>query len=307
MLYPQRNFPREFFDLHGIWNFPHEKEETVYTSGFTPEKQVAVRSSYNEAFDEEDFRKWMKGCWYSRELSHPRVLQSERVVLRFGSDIYKAQVYLNRKLLGDHETGYIPIEFDIKELIHFGEGNLLCVRTDNVLSLETVLMDNLKKHPEAGHFAGQYPYTPIDFLPYACIQHPVSIYSTSSEAWLESVTAQTQYEVHTGIVRISGIFQGSATHAEIMILETSSTAEAEINEGHFEAELKIDVVTLWNVGEPNLDRASIRLKDESKQIYDEYDQLFVFQTVQIEGNRILLDDKPLYLQGFERHDEYRHL
>ncbi|WP_309379826.1 beta-glucuronidase [Cerasicoccus frondis] len=304
MLYPQRTQTRDLFELNGVWNFARENSDAPYATGFVAEKQVAVPGSYNDLFTEEAFRNWHAGVWYSREFVLPRMLKSERIVLRFGSVSYRAEVYLNGQLLGGHETGYTPFEFDITDCVKFGEPNLLCVRGDNTLSNETVPMGNLQNSPEAGQFAGQYPDTPFDFFPYAGIQRPVAIYTTAKDAWLDTVQVETTYSGSTGHLTLQCKVKGSATQARIMVLDSEAEATVKINDGAFEAALSIADVALWDVNQPNLYHAKIQLFDSVGNLLDDYTQRFGVRTVLVEGNRLVLNGKPVYLQGFGRHEDF---
>ncbi len=304
MLYPQRTHTRELFELNGIWDFAREKEAIAYSKGFTPEKQVAVPSSYNDLFTEEEFRSWEGGTWYARKFTLPRMLASERIVLRFGSVSYRAEVYLNGQHLGGHETGYTPFEFDVTDIVSFESENLLCVRGENILSNETVPMGNLQNSPEPGQFAGQYPDTPFDFFPYAGIQRPVAIYTTCKTAWLDTVVVKTGYKGSTGHVQLDGRISGHAAKVSISIAESESETTVDIAEGAFAAEIEIANVKLWDVYQPNLYQARIRLLDTDDNVIDEYTQQFGVRTVRVEGNRILLNEKPVYFQGFGRHEDF---
>lgn len=304
MLYPKRTRTRDKFELDGIWDLAREIEDINYAEGFTAEKQVAVPSSYNDLYAENDFRMWDKGMWYSRRFFMPVVLSNERIVLRFGSVSYRASVYLNGKLLGSHETGYTPFEFDITESVSFVEENLLCVRIENILSAETVPMGNLQNSPEPGQFAGQYPDTPFDFFPYAGIHRPVSIYTTSKSGWLDGVVVKTDVEGSIGKIALSGKVAGIADKVKIKVVETGSVVEADVVSGEFKVKTYIEDVKLWDVYKPNLYHAAIQLVDTTGNVIDEYTQQFGVRTVKVEGNRLLLNGKPVYLQGFGRHEDF---
>jgi beta-glucuronidase len=302
MIYPQRSRTRELFELNGIWDFAREHRRDDQHNGFTPEKQVAVPSSYNDLFVEESYRMWHDGVWYARRFVMPRMLSEERIVLRFGSVSYRGEVFLNGVRLGDHETGYTPFEFDITRAVRFDGENLLCVRVDNVLSPETVPMGNLNNKPEPGQFAGQYPDTPFDFFPYAGIQRPVVIYTTSKQGWVDTVLVETAVDGSTGLVGIKGEVGGAATRAVVRCAD--AVAEVSVAEGKFSARLEIKDVKLWDVGQPNLYTAEVQLLDASGAVLDEYPQRFGVRTVKVEGNRVLLNGRPVYLQGFGRHEDF---
>ncbi len=304
MLYPQRTQTRDKFDLDGIWNLARENKNIDYTQGFTAEKLVAVPASYNDQFVEEEFRAWMNGIWYSKTFFMPSMLKNERIVLRFGSVNYRCTVYLNGKYLGDHETGYLPFEFDITDAVKFSEENLLCARVENVLSAETIPMGNLQNNPEPGQFAGQYPDTPFDFFPYAGIHRPVVIYTTSQEAWIQTIKVTTDIQGEIASVNLTGKIGGSAAKVRTTIIETGTSAEGIIGDSIFKDSLAIKDVKLWDICQPNLYNVLVQLLDTEGDILDVYIQRFGVRSVKIEGGRLVLNDQPVYLQGFGRHEDF---
>lgn len=299
MLYPKRTHTRDLFELNGIWDFARELEKINYAEGFLPEKQAAVPSSYNDLFTEEEFRMWDKGVWYQRRFDLPKMLRDERIVLRFNSVSYRGEAFLNGVRLGDHETGYTPFEFDITDVVKFDQENLLCVRVENILSTDTVPMGNLNNDPEPGQFAGQYPDTPFDFFPYAGIQRPVMIYTTSKTAWLDTAIVETEND---GTVKLSGKVGGTAAKAVLSC--QGIRVEAPIADGAFETSFKIKDVKLWDVWQPNLYDVAIQIVDADGTVQDEYTQRFGVREVKVEGDRILLNGKPVYFQGFGRHEDF---
>jgi beta-glucuronidase len=304
MLYPQRTLTRSYFDLTGIWDLAREREGIDYTQGFIPEKQVAVPGSFNDLYVEEEFRSWMKGIWYSYRFGIPGIFADQRVVLRFGAVSYRAEVYLNGKLLGTHETGYTPFEFDVTALIHIGRDNLVCVRVDTILSAETVPMGNLSNKAEPGQIGGQYPNTPFDFFPYGGLHRPVSVCTTGKRAWVEEVIVTTEVEGAAGLVRIAGKVAGAAELAELFLDENGSVSRIKIDGGRFTAILRIPEAKLWGVYQPNLYHLRIRLLDGDDAVLDEYVQRFGVRTIQVLGNSLLLNGQPVYLQGFGRHEDF---
>lgn len=304
MLYPKRTHTRALFELNGTWDFARELQKGEQASGFVPEKQVAVPSSYNDLFTEEAFRSWQAGVWYGRRFCLPRMLRGERIVLRFGSVSYRGEVFLNGRRLGGHETGYTPFEFDITEQVDFDGENLLCVRVENILSCETVPMGNLQNSPEPGQFAGQYPDTPFDFYPYAGIHRPVTLYTTSPDAWLETVRVTNHVDGTAATVSLHGQIGGDAARVVVTLQESGETVETTPEDGGFEASIAIENVRLWDVAQPHLYHACISLMDAEGKLLDEYVQRFGVRTVAVEGERLLLNGKPVYLQGFGRHEDF---
>ena len=67
--------------------------------------------------------------WYKRTFSHAPPA-GKRTFLHFGAANYRASVYLNGRLLGVHEGGFTPFNFEVTGSLAAGE-NLLVVRVDN--------------------------------------------------------------------------------------------------------------------------------------------------------------------------------
>jgi len=66
--------------------------------------------------------------WYWREVEIPKPAAGGRILLRFWSVYYYAEVWLNGVRLGEHECGGGPFVFDITEAAKAGPGNRLAVR-----------------------------------------------------------------------------------------------------------------------------------------------------------------------------------
>ena len=299
MLYPKCTRSRNLLSLDGVWDFAREVSACGQANGFVAEKKVAVPSSFNDLYTDEELRTWQSGVWYSRRFTVPRTSASERLVLRFNAVNYRAEVFLNGERLGDHDGGYTPFEFDITAQANLDGENLLCVRVENVLSNETVPMGNLNNSPEPGQFAGQYPDTPFDFFPYSGIHRPVTLYTTSQVGWLEKIAVSTSLN---GDVCLSGEIGGAA--AEIEIECEGKLIVSKVSDGTFENAIQVDNPRLWHVGKPNLYTAVVRLKDTDGRLLDEYPQRFGIREVRIEGDRVLLNGEPVYLQGFGRHEDF---
>ena len=105
MLYPKMTPTRTLLDLGDIWQFTRELGGEDYRDGFPAEKLVPVPGSLNDLFTEEELRCWDDGMWYARRFELPNSLKDKRLVLRFGSATYRAEVYLNGQHIGDHESG----------------------------------------------------------------------------------------------------------------------------------------------------------------------------------------------------------
>ena len=109
--------------------------------------EISVPASYNELYTNESIRHHVGWVWYNRQfylndLIRGSVVNGQNtVVLRLASCHYFCIVWLNGNLLGNHESGHLPFEFDISKVLlsekttdYFN----LVVAVNNTLSLHTI-------------------------------------------------------------------------------------------------------------------------------------------------------------------------
>ena len=268
-------------------------------------------ASYNDLYAEEGFRMWKDGMWYQRTFVVPNTLQGERLVLRFGAVAYRARVFVNGREVGSHEGGHLPFECEVTDVVEWDNPNLVCVRCENRLSATTVPMGELRNAGENGQFAGQYPDVPFDFFPYAGIQRDVCLYTTPKKAFLISVRVTTAVSADgVATIRVTGCAGGNGLYVAVGCVSRQTRKMYDggrtgpLYNGHkFSVDIQIPDAELWGVFQPNLYDAEITLY-YGGDVVDTYKQRFGIRTVRVTGNRLLLNGKPVYLQGFGRHEDF---
>ena len=66
--------------------------------------------------------------WYRKTVSIPENWGDRRVILKFGAVDWETTVWVNGQIIGKHEDGYLPFEFDITDALTPGEPTLIVVR-----------------------------------------------------------------------------------------------------------------------------------------------------------------------------------
>ena len=128
--------------LDGPWSFAYDDDETglerdwpscgvnerIITVPFPPESE---RSGIGDTG-------YHPVVWYSRTLAAAdlvragRPAQGERVLLHFGAVDYRASVWIDGQLVGEHEGGHVPFVLDVtRALPEGGEDALLVVRAED--------------------------------------------------------------------------------------------------------------------------------------------------------------------------------
>ncbi len=69
--------------------------------------------------------------WYRKHFRLPKTAAGKKVFLEFEGIRQAGEFYLNGKNIGLHENGITAFGFDITDLLHFGEENVIAVRIDN--------------------------------------------------------------------------------------------------------------------------------------------------------------------------------
>jgi len=122
--------------LDGSWLFrydrgqglKHHYQRSTSTSGW---RTVAVPNAWN-AQDQSTVSYDGTAAWYRKDFRLPDTAAGATWIVRFESVNYRARVWLNGHLLGDHAGAYIPFEFALpSKALKRGSVNHLVIRVDN--------------------------------------------------------------------------------------------------------------------------------------------------------------------------------
>lgn len=308
MLFPQSNSHRQSIKLSDFWNFRFDPQdlgiESGWQKGFTDGRPIAVPASWNDQF--EDGRDFLGLAWYQTEFDLPWGWNGNQIVLRFGSVNYLAEVWLNGAALGTHEGGHLPFEFEVTSLVK-PAANRLVVRVDGQLAFDRVPPGNVTGDPTDFFLShsDNYPQAQFDFFPYCGIHRPVLLYARP-QSFLEGITVQTQIagtngQVHVQVESVGNDFDTLRFrlrgHGQDITVEPASSGNL--------TEVNIDIpnATLWSPSTPNLYNLTVQLV-QGGNVVDSYSLKIGIRTVKIDGDRLLLNDQPIYLTGFGRHEDF---
>ena len=299
MLYPQMNAHRQVTDLSSFWDFRADPEASAdYSGGFDNGQPIAVPASWNDQISE--LRDYLGIGWYQTMFQVPWGWQDQRILGRFGSVNYLADVWLNGEQIGQHEGGHLPFEFDITDKITTGD-NLLVVRVDGELAPDRVPPGNIPPDPKSpfGGFLQNYPAAAFDFFPFCGIQRPVLLYAVPQHR-ITDITVVTDIEGTTGQVQVQVPNPSSAT-----LRATLRGHEAEISET-FSSEATILIVenaAFWAPYSRNLYDLTVEMMIDDT-VVDSYTLAIGIRTIAVKGHQLLLNGQPIKLTGFGRHEDF---
>ncbi len=214
--------------------------------------------------------------WYKRTFEVKRT-PGRRQFLWFGAAHYRASVYLNGKLLGRHEGGFTPFNFEVTYHLRPGE-NLLVVRVDN------------DKAPD------DVPTPVTDWLNYGGLTRDVLLVEAPRlfvRTWKVGLGEGSLSRVEAEVF-LDGAGGPEDVILSIPELGVEATAAAADGVARFAFEAQPE---LWSPGNPRLYEVEIRAADDV--VRDEIG----FRSVSVEGAQILLNGQRVFLRGISIHDE----
>lgn len=312
MLYPITTLTREMQSLDGIWKLKYDKERRGKTDKFfevVPDdelKEIAVPASLNEQIVGREYYLHMDWVWYFNEFFAPLSWKEQkRIFINIGSANYRADVYLNGQLLGSHEGGYMPFEFEVTDKLFFDKKNKLAVRLDNILDVTTIPQGNVSS--KVGGVAAwrvyNYPDVHYDFFPFTGIHRPVTLYCTGKSRLEEVQITPKKIEEKSAKLHLKGSISGKGFNkVTLKIKELGVEAVVSMQNQNFDFTLDVSEIQRWCPETPKLyDFEFFIINGEA--IIDHYILPFGIRKIEIKEGKFLLNDKPVVFKGFGRHED----
>lgn len=302
-LQPRQNAHRNTFDLSGLWDFQldpkDEGEGARWFERLPAPRAIAVPCSWNELFD--DARDYVGLAWYRTQVFVPSSWRGERVFLRVGSANYACKIWVNGELVAEHLGGHLPFAAEITERISWTQPATIAISVENKPLPERVPAGS---SPAGGLFTGivgGYPATTYDFFPYAGLHRSVVMFSVP-RTHIEDVTVRTTLEGSDGRVDVSVLATDGHSGAG-RVRFGSIEAALRFRDGVAEVSLRVPDVRPWSPRDPHLQPLVITLEDGQRET-DAYTLDVGIRTVEVRGDRLLLNGEPITLTGFGKHEDF---
>ena len=301
MLYPIQNAFRNRLDISGIWDFQPDPQERGlsegWANGLPDPRPIAVPGSWNEQY--ADLHDYFGLCWYVKRQYIPSAWRDRRVFLRVGSACYQARVFVNGEEAGSHSGGHLPFAFEVNDFIRWDEENVIAIAVENRLLPTRVPSAGMGGGAEAASLSNGFPSTTYDFFPFAGIHRPVVLYTTPRD-YISDVTVTT--EVRDGQAKINVAVEavGSVKNGSLRLSGGGLKLETPLRFSGIrgQAELSFNNAHLWSDRDPFLYDLTVSIKG------DEYSLKTGVRTIKVADGKILLNDQPVQLKGFGRHEDF---
>jgi beta-glucuronidase len=215
--------------------------------------------------------------WYKRTFEYA-LSPGTRTYLYFGAGNYKTSVYVNGLLIGEHEGGHTPFNFDVTDQLKSGE-NLLVVRVDSQRD------------------AGDIPTPMTDWHNYGGLTRDVLLVHVP-ETHVSSYELRLDDEPGDRIVGyLEATGPGLPAQVSVTIPELDLAYSALVGAGErFELDLPA-TPQRWSPENPHLYHVTITLNGQTIEDH------VGFRTLAVADGEILLNGESIYLRGISIHDE----
>ncbi len=222
---------------------------------------------------------------YRRKLAVEESWLGKKLFLQFDGAAHIATVYLNGRELAHHRTGYTGFRVDITKAATAGE-NLLAVKLD---STENSAI------PPFGFV--------VDYLTYGGLYREVWL-DVREKSYIEDIYVTTPA---TDRMRL----QVTAVAAEAYTVEVLDGAAVLLSQTIPARATPIEIhcpgAIPWDTENPKLYTCRVKLLDEGGAVLDTQETSFGFRTIEFRANEFLLNGKPVFLRGLNRHQCYPYM
>jgi len=298
-LLPQQNATRMLLDLAGLWDFQRDPdaigERDGWATSLPSPTLIGVPGSWNEQF--QDTRDYTGVAWYQTRTALPRAWRGQRIILRAGSAVYHATVWIDGQPVGEHLGGHLPFAFEVTGAVAWDRPITITIRVENI-ALPTRVPPAGNSVP--GH-AANFPDINYDFFPYCGLHRTVTLYTVPA-AHITDIAVIPAFDGADGLLHLrvtaADGFQGSGT-ARV----ANATIPLAFNAGEATATLRIPAVQAWSPATPHLYALTVSL-GEPNVPGDVYTLEVGVRTVEVQGDRLLLNGQPILLRGSARHEDF---
>ncbi len=224
--------------------------------------------------------------WYQRNFDfQPKA--GTRTFLHVGAANYRSHVWVNGKRICDHEGGYTPFDCEATSVLHPG-ANFVVIAVD-----ATRLQDGI---PSVG----------IDWMNYGGLTRDVSLV-TVPNAFIDDYDVHLKHGARfednnqlTGYIHVLDAPAG--TPVTLSIPEAGINAALKTDaEGNAKFDVTASKLTLWSPTSPKLYTVSLKSGEGTAQ--DQLSDNIGFRDIRVEGTKILLNGKAIFLEGANMHAE----
>lgn len=284
--YPRPEFVRgEWLDLCGKWEFEFDFGKTGEARGVQNkerlEKEINVPYCPESRLSGIEYTDFINACWYRKSVTLTKK-ENVRTLINFEAVCHYTKVFVNGKCAGEHTGGYTPFTFDITDLTAEGE-NAIAVYCEN---------DPRDGSQPSGKQSAKYGSYGCYYTRSTGIYQPVWI-EYVPDTYLKAVKLDTDIENSRVLARLTLSGAGKKNAEAVAFYKGKEVGKASGSTVGDGLDLSLDVseLHLWEVESPELYDLVITVNGK-----DTVKCLFGMRSVRVEGKKLLLNNKPVFMR-----------
>lgn len=285
--YPRPDFRRsEWTSLDGKWDFAFDDKDAglneKWFAGHHFNRKINVPYPYQAKLSGIGETEHHKVVWYSRSFNVPEKFSGKHVRLNFGAVDYAVTVWINGKEAGKDEGGYVPMSFDITPFLKDGDNQVVVRVFDDPYD---PAQPRGKQRPSGQN---RWHYTHI-----TGIWQPVWLEAVPGSA-IESFKVTPRIEPRGADIAVN-VSGGDEVRVTVLHNGRKVTSVlAPVNSSKAQISLSMPDAQLWSPENPVLYDIDLELLQHG-MLVDKVQSYFGIRAIGIDGNKILLNNKPIWL------------
>ena len=218
--------------------------------------------------------------WYKKSFDYHKNEASNSVYIYFEAANYQADVYFNGHKLGTHIGGFTPFNYEVTDLLQEHD-NYLVVKVDNKRVKEGV------------------PTLNTDWWNYGGLTRDVKLIEVKPDFVQDYMIQLNPKDARkiTGYVQLAGSDIGQKkVRISIPQLEIKQNLVTD-PQGRITFDIAVDELAYWSTEKPVLYDVMIEAGE------DVVTDRIGFRTIATDGDKILLNGRPIFLKGISIHEE----
>ncbi len=220
--------------------------------------------------------------WYEKDFTYePK--PGMTTFMHFGAANQRASVFVNDVHVCDHEGGFTPFDCDVTAALTSGK-NFVVVAVDDTRRADGI------------------PALKTDWWNYGGLTRQVSLVDVP-KVYIDDYSLQLKRgtaDQIEGYVHVAGAAAG--TEVTVRIPELSLHQQSAVgSDGNAKFSFAPQGLVRWSPEQPKLYRVQMVAGPDAKA--DHLDDDIGFRTIEVQGDKILLNGKPVFLRGINAHAE----
>lgn len=233
--------------------------------------------------------------WYRKRFEVNPADSGNRFVIRFDGIFRDANIWLNGHFVGNNQSGYIGVEYDISDFLNFGKENVMVVRVDAT-------------QYEGWFYEGAGIYRHVWLHQYNNLHIP--LHGVFVHSKVEDGQAIVTIEIDVEDQNLDKTTWSVATKIldrkgkELENDSQESGGAVSVGNGTTIRKITIDNPRLWSLEDPYLYRAVVVLTSKGKEV-DRVQTRFGVKTIEITADKgVFLNGQHVEIQGVNCHQDH---